>query len=408
MRYLCASIPDPIPMFCNARLLALATLLAVAAAPLATGQTAPRFLASAAPQGGGVAAPTADSTAEATGPADDPAARLAELERQVAALEAERAGAIDFSGEVFAGYGRGTSGTGGEEGANSFVLDRWHLTAKARLSDALRFRGTTDIVSADPAARLGYTVIVKYAYVDWAARPWLAVRGGIIPTGWQNHVSGVWGHDEVAKTLAHGRGHVSIADLGVAAVASLPADLGHVAVQVQNGSGYRRLEADRFKDLSARTVLTPFAAGGGPLAGLQAGAHVYAGRSADGADRTRWGGLLAYETDRFAVALNTEGRLDGDVRGTGVGAFARARVAEGDRLGAVSLIGMVDRFDPSGTALDDREVRAVAGIAYAPTPDLTLTLDYQRTRSEAPRYERYDGTFTRVDAGVFLHAAITY
>ena len=383
------------------RVLALFVLAAAAAAPAAQPVAdEPVLIASQDP------APPSAAAADSTRAADPD--RLAELERQVAALEAEREAAVGLSGQVFTRYGLSTSGVGATRADNSFALDRWYLTAKARISESLQFRGTTDVVSTAPEARLGYTVIVKYAYFDWEARPGVTLRAGVLQTGWQHYVTKLWGYRGVAKTLAHQNKHVSMADVGAALFADLPADLGEVAVQVQNGSGYRRLEADQFKDVSARATLTPFARAGGPLAGVQAGAHAYHGQYDGGRDRVRYGGLLGYKGDGFAVAVNAERRRDGEAVGQGVSVFGRARVAEVDGVGAFSLIGLLDAYDPATDAVDDQTLRGVVGLAYAPTPALELALDYQRTSAETPLFERYDGTPTAVDSGVFLHAILNY
>lgn len=353
------------------------------------------------------AAPADTLAASGRSPGDAEADRLAELERQVAELEAAAADAVQFSGEVYTRYGVATSGTGGSRAANSFSIERWHFTGRVRMSDAFSFRGTTDVVSTADAG-LGYAIVVKFAHADWKVQPWLTLRGGVIQNGWENHANRLWGYRAVAPTLAHSRRYMPIADLGVVALAELPRELGRVALQVNNGNGFRRLETDSFKDVSGRAILTPFASGRGALAGVQTGGYVYAGRYNDGRERTRWGGLLGYATPRAALVLNYEQRRDGAARGAGVGVFGRVRVAETERFGDLSLLGLVDLYDPNGAAADDGDLRGIVGLAYALAEPLTFTVHYQRTSAEAPRFERYDGTVTDVDSGVFVNAIITY
>lgn len=388
----------------TARALALLTVLALAPAA-----AQPVEFAVATPAASPAEAPAPRDSAR-TADADRQAerARLAELERQLAEVEADQSATVDFSGEVFTQYGVDVAGVGASRSDNSFSLGRWYLTAKSRLSETVGFRGTTDVVATDPAAGLGYTVIVKYAYLDWEARPGVTLRAGVIQTGWQHYVTKLWGYRGVSKTLGHQYKHVSMADVGAAVLAELPADLGSVAVQVQNGSGFRRPEADQFKDVSARAELTPFARTGGALAGVQAGAHVYRGRYDDGTDRVRYGALLGYKGDGYAVAVNAERREDGGVAGQGVSVFGRARVADVAGVGAFSLIGLAEAYDPATDLEDDRSTRGVVGLSYAPNSALSLTLDYQRTSTETPLFIRYDGTTTGADSGVFLHAILKY
>ena len=315
---------------------------------------------------------------------------------------------VQFSGQLFTRYGWNVTGTGDEKNFNSFALDRWYFTARASLAENLSFRGTTDIVSTDGEGGLGYTVIVKYAYFDWQMRPWLNLRAGLHQTGWENYVTGVWGYRGVAKTMAHYQGHLSTSDLGATLSAELPDDWGTAAVGVHNGQGYRRLEADQFKDFSGRVILTPFAGGSGALMPVRVGGHGYRGQYSDGRTRLRWGGLLAYESAGHTLALNYEYRKDGEVRGMGLSAFGEWGLGALPRVGAFSLIGLVDVYDPSDAVDEDRSIRSVTGVAYQPMGPLTLSVNYQQVRGETSAFERYDGTTSRVDGSVLFQAIVKY
>lgn len=346
------------------------------------------------------------------------ARRVADLEAQLVALQQAQAAAaaeaaqrdlerLDFSGQLFTRYGWNTTGTGAERHANVFALDRWYLTAQSELSERLRFRGTTDVVAAPEDARLGYTVIVKFAYFDWLLRPGVTLRAGIQQTGWQSYVTSVWGYRGVAKTMAHERGHLSPADLGATLTADLPDGLGEVALGVHNGRGFRSLEADRFKDVSARVVLHPFRHAPTALGAVQVGAHTYLGQHPDGRERRRWGALAAFERGAYTAAVNVEARRDGEVGGKGISVFGTlplGRLASG---GSFALLGLVDAYDPATGVADDRSLRTVAGVAYQPTPGLTLALDYQRIHARGA-YARYDGVPVSADASVFLRGIVKY
>lgn len=350
--------------------------------------------------------------------ADDTAAlerRIEALEAQLQVLDAEEQrlaadadARVDFSGQLFTRYGVNTTGTEAERGFNSFSLDRLYLTAKARVSETVSFRGTTDIVTTAPEARLGYTAIVKYAYFDWNMRPWLKLRAGMMQTGWPNYVTKTWGYRAVSKVLIHEQGLLSTADLGAGLTAKLPNGLGEAAVGLHNGSGFKRAEVDRFKDVSARLVLTPFARSAGWASGLAVGGHTYQGTHPDGSGRVRYGGLLAYTSDAFRLGLNVETRSDGGVRGTGASAFGALALGEVRGLGAFELLGLVEGYDPDTAASGDRELRGIVGLAYQPNADLTFALNYQQTRNQTPVFERYDGAMTDADAGVFLHVVLDY
>lgn len=312
-----------------------------------------------------------------------------------------------FSGQIFANYSRNVSSTGPTENFNSFALKRWYLTVKSSLSDEIGFRGTTDVKPSDT----GYTVIVKYAYIDWGLQPWLSLRAGVQQTGWQNYVNKVWGYRGVAKTMAQYQGHLSMADLGAALTADLPSNLGQATVAVLNGQGYRSLEADRFKDVTGRVQLTPFADAGNAFDAVKAGAHVYDGQHTDGRTRQRWGGMLAYDASRFTVAVNYDHRTDGDVSGSGVSGFGSVQLADVPPVGTFTLIGLVDVYqvdDPADGGFNGQTIRSITGLAYQPSEGLTLSLDYQRNHADAPIYDQHNGELTDVDANLYMHVILNF
>lgn len=316
---------------------------------------------------------------------------------------------VRFSGQIFTRYGWNVTNTGATENFNSFALDRWYFTARTALSENLSFRGTTDILSPDPEGGVGgYTIIVKYAYLDWNIRSDLSLRAGVHQTGWENYMNGVWGYRGVTKTMAHYQGHLSTSDLGATLTYTLPSQFGSASVGVHNGGGYRSLETDQFKDVSGQVRLTPLAQTGGPLAPLTLSGHVYEGTHTDGRNRQRWGGLLAYAAEGYTVGLNYEARTDGSVDGDGVSTFGTLRLGSLPPIGDLSLLGMLNWYDPNTAQGDDRMLRGVAGIAVEPTSGLTVTLDYQQRRLQTRGFTRYDGGQTDTDASLFLHVILNY
>lgn len=309
-----------------------------------------------------------------------------------------------FSGQIFAHYRWNTSGTGATENFNSFALKRWYFTVKSSLSEDLDFRGTTDVRTVEGN---GLTPFVKYAYLDWSVQPGLSLRAGVHQTGWQNYVNKVWGYRGVAKTMAQYQGHVSMADLGATLTADLPSNFGQAAVGILNGTGYRNLETDQFKDLTGQLRLTPFANGGGALAPLQVAGHVYSGKYADERTRQRWGGMVAYDGGGYTLAVNYESRKNGEAEAAGVSGFGTLRVATVPAVGTFELLGLVDVYEVDG-AEDGQMVRSILGLAYQPTDNVTLSLDYQQDHAEAAIYEQYDGEFTDTDARLYLHLIVNY
>lgn len=310
-----------------------------------------------------------------------------------------------FSGQIFANYHWNTTNTGATENFNSFALKRWYSTVKAGLSEQLNFRGTTDVKHSDT----GYSLIIKYAYLDWEITPGITLRGGIQQTGWQNYVNRVWGYRGIAKTMAQYQGHLSMADLGATVAATLPGQRGEVALGVLSGNGYRAVEANQFKDAVGRVRLTPFKSTGSAWAPLEVGGHAYLGSYTDGSDRHRWGGLVAYNGDALTLALNYDARKDGAVTAQGLSGFGTLRLGRVSGAGAFSLVGLVDVYSiDTSNGTDGQRVRSVTGLAYAPTNGVAVSLDYQHNWANESIYSRHDGVSTDADGSLFVHLIVTY
>ena len=315
---------------------------------------------------------------------------------------------INVSGKVFAGYWWNYSGTAAQKNFNRFQVDRMYLTVKGNLSERFSFRGTTDIYTSRADANLSSVVILKYAYVDWKASSWLKLRAGVIPTVWIDHMNKVWGYRGVAKVLADQEKFQPSADIGLSALVQLPSKRGEVVVNVQNGSGYRKPESNRYKDVSARLVLKPFANAAKALQPLQVSGHVYEGRFDTGDRRTRWGGLAFYKTRHFSAGVNYDVRQDSTLQGKGFSVFGEIKLGRIAALKDFSLIGRWETYDPDTATSDDDYRRTIGGLAYKPTSRLTLVMNAQHVTRSAVSFERYDGTLTRNDGRFALHAIVTF
>ncbi len=352
----------------------------------------------------------------------DVEAELDRLKRQVGALSAQldtltkmqegaaprRVDRIDVSGTVFANYGWNYSGTGAAKNDTRFLVDRLYLTVRGKLSETLRFRGTTDIYASGVDADLSPVVILKYAYLDWTVASWLMVRGGVIPTAWSAHVNAAWGYRGVAKVLTDLEKMQPAADVGLSLRAELREGLGHVVVGVQNGAGYRQLEADRFKDVSAHLVLRPLRKGPTALQPIQVSGHVYDGRHPNEDRRTRWGGMLYYPSSMFSVGANYDARRDSTVAGAGVSVFGELKLGRGAVLQRFSVVGRWVAYDPDTAVSNNVRRYVVMGLAYKPTSKMTLVVNTRRATQHTASFERYDGTFTHYQGRVALHAIVFF
>ncbi|MEO5817586.1 MAG: hypothetical protein ABIT20_20125 [Gemmatimonadaceae bacterium] len=171
-----------------------------------------------------------------------------------------------FSGVVFGSYNyqlpTSTNPLPGQTN-NSFVIDRAYLNFRATAGEHLSVRVTTDIYQSTEAASNAYTVRAKFAYLQYdgtrtASGAQFTGRVGILQNVVIDHYESFWprylSQPAVERAL-----FFASADVGVAALYTLPNKAGEVYATIVNGPGYTTRERDRFKDFAMRLSLTPLA-----------------------------------------------------------------------------------------------------------------------------------------------------
>ena len=209
---------------------------------------------------------------------------------------------------------------------NQFTLERVYVTLRGAVVPKLDYRVTTDVYQTAPADNNGWTVRLKYAYLDYtfgASLPWeTMVRAGILQTVTIEQQEAFWPR-WLGPVPIDRHGFFQSADAGIAVRTALPNRLGEVYTHVVNGSGYTRREVDKFKDFAGRISLTPFSARENPLlASLTLSGWGYAGTLASrfsddpfrpvGAGRTRdrWGLHAAVKDPNLTLAAEHSRRID--------------------------------------------------------------------------------------------------
>ncbi len=323
------------------------------------------------------------------------------IERRVAALEAA-ASRVRFSGTFYSAYGYKTTPTGKAAHASAFTLDRWFLTAQARLNEHISFTGTTDIRPALADAKHGHAVIVAYAYADWAVRPRLSLQAGMVHGGWVTQVSKLWGYRGIARVLADEEKMLSVAVVGASATYAFPGKRGVAGIVLHNGQT-RRAESDVFKEASAYVFGRPM--DGWPVV---AGAQFSHSDAPGSAGLDRWGGLAGLQGTRGMLAFNYEAFRTAGTTTQGYGLLSRVVLGKIERLGTVSFVGLADVYDPDTDAADDERLRTVTGLALSFAPGFNVSLDYQRFHTPTDVFATYDGALTDTDATLFVHVFLNY
>ena len=339
--------------------------------------------------------------------------------------------AFDFSGLFFGSFSYRTDSAaklanGGKE-RSQFNIDRVYLTFRMPAGDDGSIRVTTDIFQQAGAAAAyyaGWVVRIKYAYFQYnflhdigGMKGFNAVaRIGALHTVSVDHYELFWPR-YLEQTGIERNGYFSSADVGVAALVTLPNKLGEVYATITNGPGYTSGETDRFKDYALRVSLTPFGAGDGIFKTFTISPWVYLGKTAsahqndatpatngpvsDGLNRNRYGILIGNRDRRLTFGVNYAQRTEtfesgansvasplvtADTAGTLTDGFVIVRPFElmnGSKKSPFGVLARYDNFVPKSSSIAGvggsapSQQRTIAGIFWDLNSRATLALDYQ-------------------------------
>ncbi|HKS06464.1 MAG TPA: hypothetical protein VJR92_09145 [Gemmatimonadaceae bacterium] len=360
---------------------------------------------------------------------------------------------IDFSGVLFANFQRRTDSiakaTNGTEASSRFDVERVYLTFRASAGDRASVRITTDIYNNTDAATNGYykgwTARLKYAYLQMNVANNIGghsgfnavARLGMLHNVILEHEETYWPRYLSTAGLERSGGFFSSADVGVAALVTLPKKLGEIYTNVVNGPGYTASEADRFKDFGARLTITPFANGttlgtwgqtlaispwfyaGQTASQFQNGGVGQVGPVSDGLKRNRAGVFVGVRDPRLSLGVsfgqrtetteagsNTVGdpRTTADNTGQLTSVFGIVRpgllAKQTGRLAKIGVLGRVDSFK-ANTDADPYTQLAIFSLFYEPNSRITLSLDTQTI-------SRKDGSTANELKALFLHLQASY
>lgn len=321
---------------------------------------------------------------------------------------------VEFSSVVFGNFNmRSDSQARAQNGGRSssrFDMGRAYLTFRFPLGEKTGARITTDIFQQVGS---GYAVRLKYGYLQYdATRNLFGVdnlaalaRIGMLHTVVIEHIETFWPR-YLANTAVEMSGFFASADIGAAALTTLPRRLGEAYLTVTNGTGYTVAENDRFKDIALRLSFTPFGADSGFFRTLAITPWFYKGWNAsafagppnsipDALRKDRWGIFIGNRDRKLTFGAEYAQRMEeleaGPVTARAItdrtsqliSGFALVRPAEWfrPRRSRFSLVARHDAFE-----LDESAPPSVAnpatrftvlGASWDLTPSVTLTLDYQ-------------------------------
>lgn len=251
-----------------------------------------------------------------------------------------------------------------QEGYNAFSVERGYFDVKARLSDRIGVRFTTDVrPTTDANLEANLTARLEYAYINAAVTDSTSIRFGMQETPWLTFEESINRYRVQGPMLAEREGLIpGPADLGAAAIyksSRLEAHLG-----IYNGEGYGRAEIDKFKSLQGRATATVYTHDAGQAQLKVSGFYTY-GWYAEDRPRNVAIAMASYESPHVVVTGQYLSATDNpfvvtDIERQGFSVFGEARMGKTGWAG----LGRVDFFNPDADRENDNERRYIFGGAH--------------------------------------------
>lgn len=251
-----------------------------------------------------------------------------------------------------------------QDGYNAFEVTRGYFDVKARLSDRVRVRFTTNVrPTTDANLDANLTARLEYAYLDAEVSDRTSILFGMQETPWLTFEESINRYRVQGQMFAERERLIpGPSDIGAAAMYKRPKLEAHLGVY--NGEGYGRAELDKYKSVQGRATGTLYSHNAGQSRMRLSGFYTY-GWYAE--DRPRNIGIVmaSYESPHVVVTGQYLSATDNpfvvtDVERQGFSVFGEARMGMTGWAG----IGRVDFFNPDADRENDNERRYIFGGAH--------------------------------------------
>ena len=297
---------------------------------------------------------------------------------------------------------------------NNFDVDRSYITVSGRLRDGISTRVTVDVDGRDATDAL--TMRLKYAYLAWqpSGSP-LTAKLGMIQTPLVDFIETLWGY-RMQGTVAMDRNrYLTSSDFGLSVDGAWSDDRVNATAGIYNGEGYSREPGDHRKDVAARVSVQLMPSDTtGKTAGLRVTGFGHYGRATGGGLRSRYVGMLSYQSKRLTVGAEYGVTSDStavdspETRGRVISAYGVYRPA-GSRLALLGRYDQVDAdtdIDPTGPDLSTGvRTRVIAGVSYQMTPDVRILVDADLLSLE---HGSPNNAFNATRRTLFLHTEFKF
>lgn len=291
---------------------------------------------------------------------------------------------------LFAHYGYNL--TEGAGSANSFDLDRAHLSAQSQMTEHFGAKLLLDAARLDDvAADTKVRIFVKQAWLEASSGKEIKARIGVVDTGYVGYAEGFIGGRYIAKTMADDQKVLSTADFGVNAQGEEAGGLLSWHAALVNGEGFSKPELDAGKTGQARVSVNPLAKSE-KLALPITGFVSYAIPPKGGDSVLVYAGAIGVKVPYVHGWFEYLGKSTAGVSSGGFSATVNPRVP---KVGNVIL--RLDRFDPNASATGDSFMKMIGGVSHDFLAQTSVALTYERTQPETGAATH--GMFVHMQAG---------
>ena len=323
------------------------------------------------------------------------------------------------------------------KGYDAFELTRAYLTFSANLSEKVFASLTTDLRTDDDGYR---RIFAKYAFVELRELyPHSKLRLGLQEPPWSISDTELWRYRMVEQGFYSYWGTFSTADYGVSVLGDFFDGLVKYHLAVLNGEGYAKIENASFKQYVGRITLDFGAADKFrfyPSIGYSSNHREHAdlkdnvlmaGAGMDFLGRFHFAGeyfqgVYTMEEGDFPLVRGAwpEGAVDAIAAASGDSALL-TKDKDIDFMGwaiygdikiwdKLNLFGRFDLYDPNRDSNYDKdgELMWMAGIAYHPTDNLWITLDYRENSFQQPDPDRDHDNELPTSRIIYTHWKIAY
>lgn len=289
---------------------------------------------------------------------------------------------------------------------NKFDIGRVYFGVKGDLSENVGARVTYEIHRQSD----GYiNVYLKYGYLElkgfWTG---FKLRLGQAGLPWVPFEEKLWGYRYISKVMPDLAKKLTSTDMGLFAIYDLPNGYGTFECAGVNGTGYHKVEDNKFKDFHGRLTIIPVPASD-VLKGLKISGFASHGYADEDVTRQRLIGNLFYAYDFLSVggtflaatdeSLDTLGTI-AETKSQGYSVYCTINFGKLMQKDNCGIFARYDNFDPDTDVDDNSWTKIIVGGYKELIKGTQFAIDFQQ--------KSYDAAGSEDEQELYLHTEVKF